>query len=229
MASVPGGPIFGGKAEEAPLRQCIYGGPSVLQGEQLVQIAEIALSPRADALRNRERLLASALKLFTSSQGEVTLSAVAAEAGVGIGTLYRHFPTRDALVEAIYRDEVDRLADAAPALLAEMPADRALETWLTRYAGLIATKRGLMDVVRSVFEPGAEAPAYFARAHAGRGHADCWPPPLAPARCAATSRRRMCCWRWRRAHGPLPAKESWQERVRPVLRIIMDGLRYTGS
>ena len=63
---------------------------------------------------------------------------------------------------------MERLADAAPALLAEMPADEALEAWLTRYAGLIATKRGLMDVVRSIFEPGAEAPRLFARAHARR-------------------------------------------------------------
>ncbi len=184
--------------------------------------------PRADARRNRERLLASALKLFTSSRGEVTLSAVAAEAGVGIGTLYRHFPTRDALVEAIYRDEVERLADAAPALLAEMPADRALETWLTRYAGLIATKRGLMDVVRSVFEPGAEAPAYSrermreavtpllaAAVSAGKVRGDIRAEDVLLAVAAST---------WAFA-----GEGDWQERVRPVLRIIMDGLRYTGS
>ena len=69
---------------------------------------EIARSPRADAQRNRERLLTTALKLFTSSKEDVTLSAVAERAGVGIGTLYRHFPTRDALVEAVYRHETRR-------------------------------------------------------------------------------------------------------------------------
>ena len=169
--------------------------------------------------------LASALKLFTSSRGEVTLSAVAAEAGVGIGTLYRHFPTRDALVEAIYRDEVDRLAEAAPALLREMPADEALETWLTRYAGLIATKRGLMDVVRSVFEPGAEAPAYSrqrmrdavtpllaAAVESGKVRGDVKAEDVLLAVAAST---------WASA-----GEGNWQERVRPVLRIIMDGLRY---
>ena len=181
--------------------------------------------PRADARRNRERLLASALKLFTSSRGEVTLSAVAAEAGVGIGTLYRHFPTREALVEAIYRDEVDRLAEAAPALLREMPADEALEAWITRYAGLIATKRGLMDVVRSIFEPGAEAPAYSrqrmrdavtpllaAAVESGKVRGDVKAEDVLLAVAAST---------WAAA-----GDGKWQERVRPVLRIILDGLRY---
>lgn len=180
---------------------------------------------RADARRNRERLLATALKLFTSAKGDVTLSAVAAEAGVGIGTLYRHFPTRDALVEAVYRQEVEKLADAAPALLAEMPADEALEAWLTRYAGLIATKRGLMEVVRSIFEPGAEAPAYSrermrgavtllldAAARTGRVRGDLDPADVLLAVAAST---------W-----TVAGDGKWQERVRPVLRIIMDGLRY---
>ncbi len=183
--------------------------------------------PRADARRNRERLLATALKLFTSSRDEVTLSAIAAEAGVGIGTLYRHFPTRDALVEAIYRDEVDRLAEAAPALLKEMPADRALETWLTRYAGLIATKRGLAEAVRSVFELGAEASAYSrqrmqeavkpllsAAVRSGKVRGDVKAEDVLLAVAAST---------W-----VFAGEGDWQERVRPVLRIIMDGLRYTG-
>src|SRR5580698_10156719 len=87
-----------------------------LQEAALSKSDTIARSPRADAQRNRERLLATALKMFSSSEGEVTLSAVAERAGVGIGTLYRHFPTRDALVEAVYRHEVERLSDAAPAL-----------------------------------------------------------------------------------------------------------------
>ena len=181
--------------------------------------------PRADARRNRQRLLDTALKLFTSSKGEVTLSAVAEGAGVGIGTLYRHFPTRDALVEAIYRDEVDRLAEAAPALLKEMPADEALEAWLTRYAGLIATKRGLMEVVRSIFESGAEAPAYSrermreavtllldAAARTGRVRGDLDPADVLLAVAAST---------W-----TVAGDGNWEERVRPVLRIIVDGLRY---
>jgi AcrR family transcriptional regulator len=187
--------------------------------------AEKTRALRADALRNRERLLASALKLFTSSKEEVTLSAVAAEAGVGIGTLYRHFPTRDALVAAIYRNEVERLADAAPALLKEMPADQALETWLTRYAGLIATKRGLKDAVRSVFEPGAEASTFSrermketvtllldAAVKTGKIRGDLDPGDVLRAVSAST---------WTFA-----GSGDWQESVRPILRIIMDGLRY---
>ena len=125
----------------SPLDVNIYGGPSVYKRPALSE-SDIARSPRADAQRNRERLLATALKLFTSSKKEVTLSAVAERAGVGIGTLYRHFPTRDALVEAVYRHEVERLSDAAPALLKKMPAEKALEEWLTRYVGLVAAKRG---------------------------------------------------------------------------------------
>src|ERR1700674_1663179 len=117
-------------------------------------------NPTKRQQRNRERLLATALKLFTSSKEEVTLSAVAERAGVGIGTLYRHFPTRDALVEAVYRHEVERLSDAAPALLKKMPAEKALEEWLTRYVGLVAAKRGLKEAVRPLFEPTTDTYAY---------------------------------------------------------------------
>ncbi len=182
-------------------------------------------APRADARRNRARLLATALKLFTSSQSEVTLSAVAEGAGVGIGTLYRHFPTRDALVEAIYRQEVERLADAAPALLEQMPADKALEEWLTRYAGLMATKRGLKEAVRSIFEPGADASAFSrermreaatllldAAARSGAVRSDVRPQDVLLAVAAST---------W-----ALASDDDWQERTRPILRLIMDGLRY---
>ncbi len=181
--------------------------------------------PRADARRNRERLLVTALKLFTSSKNEVTLSAVAEGAGVGIGTLYRHFPTREALVEAVYRNEVEQLADAAPELLKAMPADQALEAWLTRYAGLIATKHGLKDVVRSVFEPGADASAFSrtrmreaatrlldAAAETGKVRGDLDPADVLLAVAAST---------WTFA-----GDGDWEARVRPVLRIIMDGLRY---
>jgi AcrR family transcriptional regulator len=106
------------------------------------------------------RLLATALKLFTAAKEEVTLSAVAERAGGGIGALYRHFPPRDALAEAVYRHEVERLSDAAPALLKQIPADQALDEWLARYADLVAAKRGLKEAMRSIFEPGAAAYAY---------------------------------------------------------------------
>lgn len=182
-------------------------------------------APRADAQRNRERLLATALKLFASSKGEVTLSAVAEQAGVGIGTLYRHFPTRDALVEAVYRHEVERLSDAAPALLKEMPADKALEEWLTRYAGLVAAKRGLKEAMRSIFEPGADTYAYSrdrmieavtlllkAAAKSGAIRSDADPEDVLLAVAAST---------WAFVNDG-----EWQERTRRVLRLVMDGLRY---
>jgi AcrR family transcriptional regulator len=106
----------------------------------------------APTRKGTARLLATALKRFAFSKEEVMLSAVAERAGVGIGTLYRHFLTRDALVEAVYRDEVERLSDAAPALLKKMSAETALEQGSTRYAGLIAAKRGLKEAVRSIFD-----------------------------------------------------------------------------
>src|SRR5579859_2177269 len=88
--------------------------------------------PRADAVRNRDLLIAAAAEAFAARGADVSLEDIARGAGVGIGTLYRHFPTRDALVEAVYRHEVERLSDAAPKLLEKMPADAALEKWLHR-------------------------------------------------------------------------------------------------
>jgi AcrR family transcriptional regulator len=180
---------------------------------------------RADAQRNRERLLAVALKLFTSSKEEVTLSAVAEKAGVGIGTLYRHFPTRDALVEAVYRNEVERLSDAAPSLLKEMPADKALEEWLRRYTALVAAKRGLKEALRSIFEPGAETYARSrdsmtaavtmlleAAARSGAIRSDYDPQDVLLAIAAST---------W-----ALVNDGEWEDRSRRVLRLVMDGLRY---
>ena len=80
---------------------------------------------RADAQRNREQLLAAAVTAFSKEGPEVTLESIAKDAGVGIGTLYRHFPSREALVDAAYRSELARLCDSVPELLAAMPADKA--------------------------------------------------------------------------------------------------------
>src|SRR5580700_4695592 len=143
------------QTEDSPLPCAIYGGPSVFQEATLPE-SDQARPPRADAQRNRDRLLAAALELFTSPKAEVTLTAVAEAAGVGIGTLYRHFPTRDALAEAVYRHEVERLSDAAPRLLKKMPAGAALEEWLRRYSALIVAKRWLKEALQSIFEPGAD-------------------------------------------------------------------------
>jgi len=90
---------------------------------------------RADARRNRELLLDAAVRAFANDGADVTLDAIAKSAGVGIGTLYRHFPTRDALVEAAYRQELAHLCDAVPGLLRSLPPDEAtrhLDGWLHR-------------------------------------------------------------------------------------------------
>jgi AcrR family transcriptional regulator len=110
---------------------------------------------RADARRNRERLLDVAVRAFSLSGPDVTLDAIAKEAGVGIGTLYRHFPTREALIEAAYRNELAKLCDAAAELLDEMPPDRALRAWMDRAADYLATKRGMADALRAVIAAGA--------------------------------------------------------------------------
>ncbi len=109
---------------------------------------------RADAQRNRDRLLQAAVRAFSEQGADVTLDAIAKAAGVGIGTLYRHFPTREALVEAAYRNELARLCDSAPALAAGAPADEALRTWMDRFVDYVATKRGMADALRAVVASG---------------------------------------------------------------------------
>ncbi|MEZ0366568.1 TetR/AcrR family transcriptional regulator [Mycobacterium sp. pUA109] len=112
---------------------------------------------RADARRNRERLIAAAVTAFSSGQDNVALEAIARAAGVGIGTLYRHFPSREALVEAVYRRELARLCDGADDLVAELAPDRALRTWMGRYVEFVATKRGMAEALRAVIAAGAIA------------------------------------------------------------------------
>lgn len=112
---------------------------------------------RADAARNRELLLAAAFRAFTveSAGGPApTLDGIAKEAGVGIGTLYRHFPNREALVEAVYRNELDRLCTAAAELQAELPADRALRAWMDRFVDYVITKRHLADSLHALVADG---------------------------------------------------------------------------
>ena len=109
---------------------------------------------RADARRNRDRLLAVAVRAFSQDGPDVPLDAIAREAGVGIGTLYRHFPTREALVEAAYRTELDKLCDAAPALLRELPPDRALRAWMDRFVDYMTTKRGMAEALKAVIASG---------------------------------------------------------------------------
>ena len=99
--------------------------------------------PRADALRNRDRLLEAARAVFSAGGPDASLEAVAQSAGVGIGTLYRHFPTREALFEAVYRREVQELADLAARLKKGSRPTEALRQWIHSVVGFVATKKGM--------------------------------------------------------------------------------------
>lgn len=107
---------------------------------------------RADGARNRERLMQAAKAAFTETGPGVSLDEIARRAGVGIGTLYRHFPVRDALVEAVYRREVEQLTDAAPRLLETLRPGDALHEWMRQLIAYIAAKK----VIVAALESGAD-------------------------------------------------------------------------
>src|SRR5215831_13115725 len=100
-----------------------------------------ARKPRSDAQRNRERLLEAAKEAFTRSGANTSLDDIAKEAGVGPGTLYRHFPTREALLEAVYRTEMEKLAAAEQKFAQELPPIEALRAWLLLFVDYIAAKQ----------------------------------------------------------------------------------------
>jgi len=106
--------------------------------------------PRADALRNRERLIDVAKQAFAEIGPNVSLEEIARRAEVGIGTLYRHFPTRDDIIAAVYRREVTQLADAAKRLLETRPAGEALHEWLRLFVDYIATKKVIAPALASM-------------------------------------------------------------------------------
>jgi AcrR family transcriptional regulator len=109
---------------------------------------------RADAQRNRGRLLDVAVRAFAQDGPDVPLEAIAKDAGVGIGTLYRHFPTREALVEAAYRNELERLCDAVSGLLDTAAPDVATRAWMDLFVDYMTTKRGMADALRAVIASG---------------------------------------------------------------------------
>lgn len=118
---------------------------------------------RADARRNRDKIVAAARAAFTAAdtvqpESVVPLESVAREAGVGIGTLYRNFPTREALVEAVYAAELDDVTRSAPELLEQFPPDTALRAWLDRYGQFSAAKRGMIGTLRAGWSAGRITP-----------------------------------------------------------------------
>ena len=109
---------------------------------------------RADAQRNRDKLVRAATAAFTAAGGAVPLEVIAGEAGVGIGTLYRHFPTRDALVEAVYAAELDDVTSSVTALLRQHAPDVAMRAWMERYAAFVATKQAMAQTLRASWTSG---------------------------------------------------------------------------
>lgn len=184
--------------------------------------AKASRKPRADSLRNRERLLAAATEVFRAGGPEASLEAVARRAEVGIGTLYRHFPTRDTLFEAVYRRDVDELADLAEVLSASEPPGEALRLWMHRAVDVVATKKGMLAALTVATEGRQELYAYTSgRMHdaarglleravaAGAVRDDVTPEDLLHAFVGMSSTR------------PRP---DWREAVTRVLDIFVDGL-----
>jgi AcrR family transcriptional regulator len=143
-----------------------YGGILHLQGRNFGGGAMIhhpmleKRKPRADAVRNRERVLEAAKAVFGQGGAEASLEAVARQAGVGIGTLYRHFPTREALFEAVYRREVEQLVELANDLDGKMAPIEALRCWLRAGVEFMATKKGMAAALALVVHSSSELVAY---------------------------------------------------------------------
>jgi AcrR family transcriptional regulator len=118
-------------------------------------------SKRADAQRNLDTLLQAAKAVFAKSGVDAPVRDIAEKAGVGVGTVYRHFPQRSDLIVAVFRQEVDACADAAPMLAAEHAPGEALSLWLYRFLDFITTKRGLAAALHSGDPAYGALPAYF--------------------------------------------------------------------
>jgi AcrR family transcriptional regulator len=121
-----------------------------------------ARAKRADARRNEQALLDAAAAVFVVSGVEAPVRDIAAKAGIGTATIYRHFPTRADLIVAVYRHQVDRLAEAGPALLADSPsAHAALARWIDLFVDFLVTKHGLAAVLQSGDPAFGPLHAYF--------------------------------------------------------------------
>jgi AcrR family transcriptional regulator len=179
--------------------------------------------PRADALRNRERVLEAAKSVFSAGGADASLEAVARRAGVGIGTLYRHFPTREALYDAVYRREVEQLGEFADELKSEAAPTEALRRWLRANVEFVATKKGMAAALALAAHKPSELMAFsyerltkavgalLQRAvAAGELRADVAPEDLLRALIG------MCL---------LHDQPGWQASVVRLLDVLVDGLR----
>jgi len=125
---------------------------------------------RADAQRNEDRLLDAAAEAFSRQGADASVKDIARAAGVGIGTLYRRFPSKELLIEAIYRQEVQDLCDAAPELVASRPPEEALRAWMELFLDFMATKQGMADALRVVLTDETERLATRAELAGAIGH-----------------------------------------------------------
>jgi AcrR family transcriptional regulator len=189
--------------------------------------AEVARRPRTDAVRNRERVLEAAKAVFSAGGADASLEAVAKRAGVGIGTLYRHFPTREALFEAVYRREVEQLGELAEQLKSEGEPVDALRRWLKSNVEFVATKKGMVAALALAAYPQSELHAFsFERltkavgalleraVAAGQIRADIRAEDLLRALVG------MCY---------MHDQPGWQPTVLRLLDVFVDGLRVQGG
>ncbi|TPK35022.1 MULTISPECIES: TetR/AcrR family transcriptional regulator [unclassified Mesorhizobium] len=179
---------------------------------------------RADAQRNRDRLVEVAASVFAERGIDASLEEIARRAGVGIGTLYRHFPTREHLVEVVYRREVEGLCAAADELATKHPSDVALEEWMRRFVDYIATKRGLATSLRILLT--ANANLYSDTS----GRVSAALRQLVEAAVAdGTIRGDVDASDVLHALGGIysaPDTPDWRDRSRRLVRLLMDGLRF---
>lgn len=185
---------------------------------------EIAERPvRADARRNLDTLLQTAMAVFATSGVDAPVREIAEKAGVGIGTVYRHFPERSDLIAAVFRREIDACADAAPALAAANAPGDALSLWMLRYLDFIAAKRGLAKALHSGNPAFDALPTYFQRR---------LEPALAALLEAATAagevRADISAAELLGAVASLSmhAYELRPEQARRMVALLMDGLRF---
>ena len=181
-------------------------------------------SMRADALRNHELLVSTASQLFDERGIEAPLEEIARRAQVGIGTLYRHFPARDALIEAVYRREVEMLCSGVDELLADMTPADALATWMRSFAVYVARKRGMAMALKSVFGKDNEL---FTQSHERISTAITTLVTAASATGAIRSDVDPADL-LRAMGGICMATDSpdWAERTGRLVDLLMDGLRY---
>jgi AcrR family transcriptional regulator len=138
----------------------VYKGWEPLKGQMPDRPTTTVRRPRSDAIRNRERVLEAAKAVFSAGGPDASLEAVAKRAGVGIGTLYRHFPTREALFEAVYRHEVEQLGELAEQLKSEAAPVDALRRWLRSNIEFVATKKGMSAALALAAHSSSHLTAY---------------------------------------------------------------------